>query len=434
MSTEVEKIKKSLVGFKGWWTRAVNSATPYADGSKAGTPEVLNIKINDLTSAKEKVEDALAKLQIAAPASDGSTELKEQQAVLDSLQEAYDNLVDLLCTRISEAEHSSRENRTPCRDPPRAVKAVSVLKPEVLRLDTPPASLDAWITSFEEYFEASNFSACETAKEAQGYLKRCLDEKLSAALELRVDGNTPVTGGASACLSELKKIFDEKFPIHSRRLTAFNLKQSPGTDFLEFYAGTAERVFTAADIKNMSPEDIQVFLLMSAASDKELCKEFFKLEKPTLKGILSCARTHQAIKANQEAGNAEANTCAAVQVHGPHELTMNEAREALKKKGYKCFSCSSMSRRTPACPIPKRYLDCSHCGKGIGHVTEICFKHLNGGDSVSMSRDRNRSRERHSGDRQRSFSGGRRYDHSNSRAREDNNRDRRPGTPYYDDY
>ena len=92
------------------------------------------------------MEDTLTKLLIASPPPENSTELKDHESTLDSLQETYDNLVDLLSTRISEAERSSGQYR---QEPPRFAKAVSVLKPEELCIDTPPASLEVWIRSFE---------------------------------------------------------------------------------------------------------------------------------------------------------------------------------------------------------------------------------------------------------------------------------------------
>ena len=98
----------------------------------------------------------------------------------------------------------------------------------------------------------------------------------------------------------IRKIFNDKFPLHSRRLTAFSLKQPEGQDFLEFYA-SAEKVFAAADIKSMSGEDVMSSLLIMACCDQDLKKEFFKTEQPTVSKLLACARTYQAVKANQAA-------------------------------------------------------------------------------------------------------------------------------------
>ena len=354
---EIENLKITLSAFKGWWTRAVNSATPYATGTKSSSPKVLEGKIIDLTGAKCKVEDVIAKLQILAPFPEGSKGHADQESVLKSIQETHDSLVDQLSSRLSEANAQISLSQQPIANQTIA-KAVSELKPDNLSFDAPPDSIETWMKSFEAYFSASNFRLCSHSV-AQGYLKRCLDDSLIASLDTKIDENTPVLGGDSACLNILRKIFEDRFPIHSRRLTAFNLKQPSDVDFLEFY-GSAAKTFASAEIRKMSPEDIEVFLLISATTDEKLKEEFFKLQNPNLSSLLACARVYQAMRANQGA-------VAVVAAIGC------DARTNLLKMGYRCLKCSSKSHETNECRFSRFDLFCDRC-RSHGHDSAVCTK------------------------------------------------------------
>ena len=355
---EIQNLKNNLIGFKGWWTRAVNSATPYANGTKKGSPEIFKGKIEDLFLAKRKVEDVVSKLQFAQSFPEGSQGLQDLEGVLTTLQDTFDGLMEGLSHNLAEAQ---RDASRPISSQPRFVKAVPELKPETLSFDTPPASLAAWIKGFEQYYSASNFDLCKTHSVAQGYLKRLLDDRLVAVLDTKIEENTPVVGNGPSCISALREVFEERFPIHSRRLTAFNLKQPAGVDFLDFY-GSAAKTFSSADIRKMTPEDIEVFLLISATTDEELKREFFKLQKPNLSTLLATARVHQAMKVNQ--GKVSVVAAAGW-----------DAKNHLLDLGYRCFRCASKSHGTDSCRTSRSDLFCELC-RAVGHDKEVCVKHL----------------------------------------------------------
>ena len=66
-------------------------------------------------------------------------------------------------------------------------------------------------------------------------------------------------------------------------------------DFLCFHA-KAQQIFSSAKIRSMTGSEVETFLLIKACSDKELLEEFLKLETPTERELLACARAHEAIK------------------------------------------------------------------------------------------------------------------------------------------
>ena len=214
-------------------------------------------------------------------------------------------------------------------------------------------------------------------------------------LDTKIDPTTPVIGGANSCVNVLRGYFSSKYPLLTRRMEAFTLKQPSGVPFLDYY-GKARQVYKAAEIEKLTAEQLTSYLLITSTTDAELRKEFLKLKDPDTKALLDCARTY--MRANQKPNKSE-------QVEGTFAVTEGFSRSRPKRRSFKgqlrrlgitCCRCGNRGGHSEeTCDKDNDQLKCLTCG-ATGHVTETCFDNLRRNNSYSrdLPQQRNRSGSR----------------------------------------
>ena len=395
---DIDKIKNRLRGLKSWYTKIETACEPYASGAKIGNRNTYEAKQHELTTAKKKIDDALTELLFAANYQEESPEEKEHLARVNEMQTRFDTMMDRLTLKEAEA---CRSNLAKEESTKKYVKPIFELKPRELSSSSTIDEVEPFIRQFTAFYNASNIELCASYEDQQQYLKNCLDTVLVQHLDTKIDGNTPVIGGANSCVNILRGYYEQKYPLLTRRVEAFALKQPSGVPFLDFY-GKAWKIFKAAEIEKLTAEQLKSYLLITATTDAELKKEFLKLKEPDTKALLECARTH--VRANQAVAKEHVETFAVTQ-EKPRTGNSTEYQanmSQLRRLGITCGRCGSKGGHgTWDCKLAKENLVCSNCkSKGrphTGHVDDTCYDKLGitrSPRSRSASRGRNPQSQR----------------------------------------
>ena len=388
---DINKIKNRLRGLKAWYTKIETACEPYASGAKAGDKNIYETKQHELTTAKKKIDDALTELLFASNYQEDSAEEKEHLEKVNEMQTKFDTMMDRLSLKEAEA---CRSNLAKAESTKRYVKPIFELKPKEFNCNSTIDEVEPFIRQFTAFFNQSNLDLVGY-EDQQQYLKNCLDMVLVQYLDTKIDPTTPVIGSANSCVNVLRGYFSSKYPLLTRRMEAFTLKQPSGVPFLDYY-GKARQVYKAAEIEKLTAEQLTSYLLITSTTDAELRKEFLKLKDPDTKALLDCARTY--VRANQKPNKSE-------QAEGTFAVTEGFSRSRPKRRSFKsqlrrlgitCCRCGNRGGHSEeTCDKDKDQLKCLTCG-ATGHVAETCFDNLRRNNSYSrdLPQQRNRSGSR----------------------------------------
>ena len=227
------------------------------------------------------------------------------------------------------------------------MKPISDLKPAKLNRDATPLELNNWIRAYTAYAAASNFEV--TSLEIQrGFVYACLEDDLQEYVSSKADDTTGVLGD-DGIICIIKKRFDVKYPLFTKRLQYFNYEQRKEQSYSEFRA-QLQQLHQEANIKDLGPEEILSFRVFCGLSDVKLREKILELDDPTIDEIDA-----EALK--YETSRAMLNACK----RGAGEASANQA----ESRG------SGGKQYTPQSPGSLRGI-CKTCGREPHQEDELC--------------------------------------------------------------
>ena len=159
---ELDDLKSSLSGHKGWFTRHIRSAEAKLDLYKSAPTEAREGKLDE---AYEEVEEKWGeiiplyeKLYKVNPA--GKAEYTKQQTEMEEK-------IDDLNLKVNEAKKEAAKAsaggivQTPVSSNHTRCKPNTALRPEPLQHEETPAKLRVWKKEFECYFKASQMGQAD---------------------------------------------------------------------------------------------------------------------------------------------------------------------------------------------------------------------------------------------------------------------------------
>ena len=270
------------------------------------------------------------------------------------------------------------------QQPPRC-KVETSLKPDTLTEEFKPSELKQWKRKFHGYYHVSQMQVLDISGQ-ETYIRSCIDEKLLARMEvdLRDDLRIFPRDGRQdedCWMKVIDKVFKEKYPLTERRHDALTLTQKNGEYFMDFAHRAKEARDEAGINDGMTGEEITAMIYIIGCNDKELKKEFLKMEDPTVQDLERLARNHdRAARSSDTKGTANraaghSNNNGGGKNGGKSDGKPNIIKLALEHrpdlKG-KCLCCGKADHVGKNCPS-RSNLKCSSCNKD-GHVAATCLR------------------------------------------------------------
>ena len=230
------------------------------------------------------------------------------------------------------------------------VKVQDALRPSKLHRDSTPVEVGDWRRSYRAYHSASRLSQL-AVPEQQAFFMACLDPIVATEIRQRVADDTPVLEDPDisdkSCIQEISIFFKEVYPLFTRRLMFFRLRQSQGQSFAEFYA-ELRRTGDEADLEDLSQDDLMVHRLLAAVRDNDLREELMKRREPTLAQILQDATAWtMAQRSAKAATKSDSNKAAQMTTKGlaPGQCTFCGLTPACRQgtcraRSSKCHNCN----------------------------------------------------------------------------------------------
>jgi hypothetical protein len=366
---DVNAVKASLNAFRGHLTRAIGEAERLCDfvhhSPNAFNIQKLEAAFDALELKYSNVELRLVRLQELDPDSFDTYKQK-----INEVEQEYRLAGDATLRVLIEAKMPPAPLLTA---PPagaagaaaaRRVAKIDVsLKPFQLSMDHTPVELRSWVSRYRSYYSTNTMDNL-IIENQQAYFKDCLDPKLEARVNTKLQPDTPIFGHDS-CTEILQNEFLVLYPLFTRRFQFFAHRQAQGQVFSE-YEATLRQKGDEADLQTLTVDDIYVFRYVCGSCNNELQKKFLRLLNPTLNDL------QREVRAYEVAANVikELDHPATVNKVSARTSTKMPYRKKEDIKG-RCFRCGSPDH-TADCPIPKADLLCENCGK-TGHVSSVCM-------------------------------------------------------------
>ena len=176
-------------------------------------------------------------------------------------------------------------------------KAVSDLKPPVLKKGFEKSSFSIWLRKLKAYFNASHFEKLPILSQ-QEYVRSCVSDDLMRLIEADIGEETPVFPDTDRPeLSSLTEMLDNEItarnPVMSRRLKFFQSRMSKTNTFSQYVAYLRE-IGNFCHLEELDPNGILIFLAISTINDDyvELLDDILKVkpEELTLKKLLQMSK------------------------------------------------------------------------------------------------------------------------------------------------
>ena len=257
---------------------------------------------------------------------------------------------------------------------PKKLNACKILFPEMLTKTKTPEEYRLWVSAFTRFYDASGLSEHIVAVQ-QGYLLQAIDSDLRKVIEPKLSSAMKVFG-TGGCLEVIEEEFKLIYPIFSRRLDFFQVKQDPGEDSADFL-NRITSLGDMADLESMNKEDLTVFRFITCCTDKRLQDKLFELKRKDFTAVKEVVLQHsRQVKAEASMAAKQITAPIAAVTRGPpgqRPRPRNPIPELLKGR---CTGCGRDPHpRGTQCYVKRDGLTCSGCGKQ-GHLARVCFSAL----------------------------------------------------------
>jgi hypothetical protein len=377
---------------KGSLTRHYNACHEVVNGFRnvnvATCPPGAVAHLENLLS---RVENSLMRLEAASEdmlGVWGEEEYKRENNILEEQSEKVRRLrltVIDLTTRITAARDNSAVVNNSDHPRDRPVRINDSLKPEKLTLEATLAEFRAWQTNFDLFY-SSNHMERFPLEEQQGYLRSCLDLKLSQILSTKIQAGTTIRG-EGGCIDALRQIFLQLIPVLTRRYNFFKCDQKAGEKFSDWFL-RLQLEGQEAELNTINEDYLYVLRLVTGTKDKRLREEFLRQTAPTRDSLHKIGLAWESA-ANVETSLDSEKTKSSVaitkfkhqknqnrarsQSHGRQRSSSNSSKHFLDTSDLKdkCAGCgkSNPSHRRRDCPAFNK--TCSLCGRR-GHFQSVC--------------------------------------------------------------
>ena len=381
-----DAIKRSQRGFRGHFTRARtacgNLARRLTHEPLPGMEKAVEEKKEPLSRFFKKLEESYMQLQ----------EIDTQQVEyynhqLEKLQEDYENSIQqlehafyqYLQENPSTSSRLSRSASVAASEAPTQAsgtgnqRPVDQLKPPVLTRQHAPDEFRSWIEKLRAFFSSSKIMN-SPAWEQRAYLNCCLDITLEQVVRSAVPETALVF---NECIDALKEEFSIRYPLFTRRLALFRLRQEPGELYSDFRSRSARKALEA-DLPSLTPDDILMLVQLAGCTDTALRDRLFKLEDPNLlilgkeTALYETANTKKKTvdKSDKPASVAKVSKGTPARQSRPNTQQSKSSQKQSINKG-KCTACGSTAHKASECPR-KATLVCKTCNKP-GHLSSVCM-------------------------------------------------------------
>lgn len=257
------------------------------------------------------------------------------------------------------------------------------LKPEALAETANPGQLESWIRAFTSYFTQSNF-AVDSVDVQQSILLTNLEAGLKTKMEKKFAPGMPVIGATDSCLATLSAHWNNTYPLISRRLAMFRLKQAEGEKYTTFLTRLANLESTA-DLQSMTAEQIYVLLALQGCQDAHMVEKLLEIPKLAHRNELETKAyeverrykdTNAILPGNEvnalKSSYRRQKEASMSPSDGGGSNSRGKNNRIPKALQGLCLCCGQPSHKTENCK-DKDTLSCTHCGKEK-HNKAACFK------------------------------------------------------------
>jgi hypothetical protein len=390
----------SAAGYRGHLTRrvrALTSAVTFAETTPSfRSLEDVEVKIRDVRTQMDKVEEAYLALLELDPETDADAESKGRRAAyeqfLDDLSSFLDSdiqpamaLLDRLYGKLrgtSVAPVASAGGAPAAAGRP---KVVDALRPFGLSEDNTPAELRTWLERYEVYSSSSRLDSY-SEREQQAFLFNCVDKKLERRIRslARFDINLPVFGDNSV-VNLIKEEFNIIHPMFHRRLEYFRSLQDSGQKGSDYWV-QLKRIGEECDLHSLDVDQMYVFKCLAGVTDVKLREELLKIRAPSFDELRVSILTYEMAKLAAKTIDGTARAAVAT-TSGPGRQDRQRKKGQKGEPGTyqgitipkeiigKCFRCGDDSHMAGACLKGFNSLHCSKCNKK-GHLSKVCMDQL----------------------------------------------------------
>ena len=207
-----------------------------------------NLKSNPSAWAKDAAEETFKK---ASDQYDALLPLYQECMLRDDPTEAASIIweskvaeisldMDILRTKLQEAVNVLLAKNTATTTAPAPVstasriRVVDTLKPFVLAISHTPVEFRDWKRKLGAFFSASHL-ALASLSDQQAYARQFLEPGLDARIATLLLDSTPITG-TDSITSFLDEVFEQRYPLFTRRLEFFRLTRTAGMQPSEYIA------------------------------------------------------------------------------------------------------------------------------------------------------------------------------------------------------
>ena len=183
------------------------------------------------------------------------------------------------------------------------------MKPKELTLKNTVSWLAEWKEQMKAYVSSSNMETFEP-QIAQQYILSCVDEDLKKKLRPRINDRVPIYSSSRHVKGLVDLIEDEflrEYPLITRRLEVFEIRQQRNEQFDEYYA-RLNRSLEEAVYEDITPEKLKAILLLIGLKDKRLREQMMLKKTDNVDELRDIGLAFQAIdKTNKKLSSASAN-------------------------------------------------------------------------------------------------------------------------------
>ena len=409
---ELDRLATSLVSFIGWLTRHINEGERFIEVLQR--KDVSSILLEKLQQQIPKIDDCFTKIQTTIDEMIKINTDPDQKVVYEArLKDEEKRRGDMIQRLLTAASHCQGmlEGGTPRRGAAAAAaepkgKTDTGLKPKTLTLSFTPIELAVWLRAFNDFYVTSGLENSTLAKQ-QAYFRSCLDPTLENSLNPKILPGTPIQPtldpGQNSCIGLLKEAFVTEYPIFTRRLDYFQVKQKPNQKYSEFYK-LLKKHQAESDVAALDVDALMTMLMMTGCNDQEIRKRFLQEDEKTEANFVKIVTNYEAglkyisamkaesVSANAVRGNSArggrgrgAPSVRGNRFVGTNNQSYNSApmghtdspiqhyMNQLRQKG-KCIRCGASTNEPDNHPNCKAFdAVCNSCGK-TGHQSNVCAR------------------------------------------------------------